>query len=148
MAPSQPRNVPLVSPGVAADGESWHGRWNFSIPAATLRKTSCTTSSASAPVTCIGEHQGQPYLALELLEGGSLEGKIAGKPQAPRDAAVLVQVLARAMQYAHSRGIVHRDLKPSNVLLTAEGTAKIADFGLAKFLHTSEGQTQEGDVVG
>jgi WD40 repeat protein len=96
----------------------------------------------------IGEHHGQPYLALELLEGGSLETKIAGKPQAPRDAAVLVQVLARAIQYAHSRGIVHRDLKPSNVLLTAEGTAKIADFGLAKFLQTTEGQTQEGDVVG
>ena len=96
----------------------------------------------------IGEHQGQPYLALELLEGGSLEAKIAGKPQAPRDAAVLVQVLARAIQYAHSRGIVHRDLKPSNVLLTAEGTAKIGDFGLAKFMQTAEGETQEGDVVG
>src|SRR6516225_3297947 len=96
----------------------------------------------------IGEHQGQPYLALELLEGGSLDAKIAGKPQAPQGAAVLVQVLARAIQYAHSRGIVHRDLKPSNVLLTAEGTAKIADFGLAKFLEATEGQTQEGDLVG
>src|SRR5215471_19264197 len=50
----------------------------------------------------IGEHQGQPYLALELLEGGSLEAKLAGKPQAPRDAATLVCVLARAIQYAHS----------------------------------------------
>ena len=48
----------------------------------------------------IGEHQGQPYLALELLEGGSLEAKIAGKPQAPRDAAGMVAVLARAIQYA------------------------------------------------
>jgi WD40 repeat protein len=96
----------------------------------------------------IGEHQGQPYLALELLEGGSLEAKTAGKPQAPRDAAVLVQVLARAIQYAHSRGIVHRDLKPSNVLLSAEGTVKIADFGLAKFLQATDGQTQEGDVLG
>jgi WD40 repeat protein len=96
----------------------------------------------------IGEHHGQPYLALELLEGGSLEAKLAGKPQAPRAAAELVQVLAQAMQYAHSRGIVHRDLKPSNVLLTAEGTAKIADFGLAKFVQATEGQTQEGDVLG
>jgi serine/threonine-protein kinase len=96
----------------------------------------------------IGEHQGQPYLALELLEGGSLEAKLAGRPQSPHDAATLVCVLARAIQYAHSRGIVHRDLKPSNVLLTAEGTAKIADFGLAKFLQAAEGQTQEGDLVG
>jgi serine/threonine-protein kinase len=56
----------------------------------------------------IGEHQGQLYLALELLEGGSLEAKLAGQPQTPRDAATLVCVLARAIQYAHSRGIVHR----------------------------------------
>jgi WD40 repeat protein len=96
----------------------------------------------------IGEHQGQPYLALELLEGGSLEAKFAGEPQASHDAAALVAVLARTVQYAHSRGIVHRDLKPSNVLLTAEGTAKIADFGLAKFLLATDGQTQEGDLVG
>jgi WD40 repeat protein len=96
----------------------------------------------------IGDYQGQPYLALELLEGGSLDAKTAGQSQAPRDAAALVQVLARTIQYAHSRGIVHRDLKPSNVLLTAEGTAKIADFGLAKFLQATEAQTQEGDVLG
>src|SRR5262249_19326643 len=91
----------------------------------------------------IGEHQGQPYLALELLEGGSLEAKIAGNPQAPRDAAMLICVLARAIEYAHRRGIVHRDLNPSNVLLTAEGTAKIGDFGLAKFLEGSDTHTQE-----
>jgi WD40 repeat protein len=96
----------------------------------------------------IGEHQGQPYLALELLQGGSLEAKLAGQPQAPCDAAALVGVLARAIQYAHGRGIVHRDLKPSNVLLTADGTAKIADFGLAKFLLATDGHTQEGDLVG
>lgn len=96
----------------------------------------------------VGEHRGQPYVALELLEGGSLEARIAGKPQAPRDAAALVQMLARAIQYAHSRGIVHRDLKPSNLLLSAEGTLKIADFGLAKFVQETEGQTQDGDMLG
>jgi WD40 repeat protein len=96
----------------------------------------------------IGEHQGQPYLALELLEGGSLEVKIAGKPHAPRAAAELVAVVARAIQHAHTRGVVHRDLKPGNLLLTADGTPKIADFGLAKFLQTTDGHTQEGDVLG
>jgi WD40 repeat protein len=96
----------------------------------------------------IGEHQGQPYLALELLEGGSLEAKIAGKPHAPRAAAELIAVVARAIQYGHTRGIVHRDLKPANLLLTADGTPKIADFGLAKFVQATDGHTQEGDVLG
>src|SRR5262249_25695952 len=96
----------------------------------------------------IGEYQGQPYLALELLEGGSLEAESAGRPQAAHEAAMLICILARAIQYAHSRGIVHRDLKPSNVLLTADGTAKIGDFGLAKFLQATDAHTLEGDLVG
>jgi tetratricopeptide (TPR) repeat protein/tRNA A-37 threonylcarbamoyl transferase component Bud32 len=96
----------------------------------------------------IGEQDGLPYFSLEYVEGGSLAKRLNGTPLPSRQAAALVETLARAMQAAHERGIVHRDLKPSNVLLTAEGTPKIADFGLAKRLDGHAGQTQTGSIVG
>src|SRR5262249_24312044 len=65
----------------------------------------------------VGECQGQPFLTLELLGGGTLADHLTGKPQDARVSALLVQTLARAVHYAHMRGIVHRDLKPANVLL-------------------------------
>ncbi len=65
----------------------------------------------------VGEHEGLPYLSLELVEGGSLKQLLAGIPQPPRASAQLVEQLARAVQHAHDAGIVHRDLKPGNVLL-------------------------------
>jgi serine/threonine-protein kinase len=95
-----------------------------------------------------GEHEGAPYFALEYVEGGSLAQKAAGTPLPPRQAAELVQTLARAMHAAHQAGIVHRDLKPANVLLTADGQPKIGDFGLAKKLEEDSGRTRSGDVLG
>jgi serine/threonine protein kinase/WD40 repeat protein len=65
----------------------------------------------------VGEQDGVPYLALEYVDGGTLEQRLAGEPQPARQAAELVETLARAMDYAHQRGVVHRDLKPANVLL-------------------------------
>src|SRR5204862_416013 len=85
----------------------------------------------------IGEADGAPFLALELLEGGSLAERARRSPQPPGEAARLVQTLARAVQHAHEQGVVHRDLKPTNVLLTATGTLKVSDFGLAKRLHAA-----------
>src|SRR5262249_52404632 len=97
-----------------------------------------------------------PYMALELVEGGTLAARLRGMPHPLRTAAALVEALARAVDYAHERGIVHRDLKPANILLavgsgqSAVGSEnedpsslptadcplptvpKIADFGLAK----------------
>jgi serine/threonine protein kinase len=70
----------------------------------------------------IGEAAGLPFVALELLEGGSLADRLAGTPQPGRQAAVLMVTLARTIHAAHRAGIVHRDLKPSNVLFDREGT--------------------------
>jgi serine/threonine-protein kinase len=97
----------------------------------------------------IGEHQGLPYFALEFVGGGSLAGRLKGAPLSDKEAAQLVEVLARAVHHAHEHGIVHRDLKPANVLLMPDGTPKIADFGLARFLGAdSGGQSADGGVVG
>jgi eukaryotic-like serine/threonine-protein kinase len=94
------------------------------------------------------EHEGRAYLALELVEGGGLDAKLEGKPLPPFEAAALLQILARAVQYAHGEGIIHRDLKPANILLRMDGIPKITDFGLAKLLANGAGDTQEGDILG
>jgi tetratricopeptide (TPR) repeat protein len=95
----------------------------------------------------IGEQAGLPYLTLEFCPGGSLAATIDRALPEPREAARLVEKLARAMHYAHERHIIHRDLKPANVLLSADGEPKITDFGLAKKLDAA-GQTQTGAVMG
>jgi serine/threonine protein kinase/tetratricopeptide (TPR) repeat protein len=110
----------------------------------------------------VGDLAGQPYLALEYVEGGSLAAKLTG-PLAPRVGAALIQTLALAVEHAHERGIIHRDLKPSNVLLSFNGAAgagavpaltpgawvpKISDFGLAKDLTNELAHTQTGVIVG
>src|SRR5262249_59792863 len=87
------------------------------------------------PIYEIGEYLGCPYFSLEFLEGGSLAGRLGGKPWRCRPAAELIETLARAIHAAHERGIIHRDLKPANVLLAADGTPKISHFALAHQLH-------------
>jgi len=103
----------------------------------------------------VGEHDGLPYLALEYVDGGSLAQHLGGRPLPPRQAAELIETLARAIHHAHERGVIHRDLKPANILLEAHGSQpvglgvpKIADIGLAKCLDTDSAQTHTGDVVG
>jgi serine/threonine protein kinase len=91
---------------------------------------------------------GRPYFAMEFLAGGNLAQKLGGSPLSPRQAAQLAQTLARATHYVHGQNIVHRDLKPANVLFTAEGTPKIADFGLAKRLDRDKALTETYMVMG
>jgi serine/threonine-protein kinase len=96
----------------------------------------------------VGECAGLPFFTLEYCAGGSLARKLDGKPLPPRDAAVLVETLAQALDAAHRKQIIHRDLKPHNVLLTEDGTPKIGDFGLAKRLDTGSDATRSGLIVG
>ena len=96
----------------------------------------------------VGEYHGRPFFSLEFCPGGTLEGKLRGVPQDPREAARLTGVLARAVHAAHEKGVIHRDLKPGNVLLAEDGTPKITDFGLAKQLDVPHSHTQSGAIVG
>jgi WD40 repeat protein len=96
----------------------------------------------------VGEADGHAFIALEFCASGSLADRQKGAPLPAREAAGLVETLARAVQAAHEAGIVHRDLKPANILLATDGTLKITDFGLCKQLDRPTGQTASGAVVG
>ena len=96
----------------------------------------------------IGEYADMPFCSLEYLSGGSLAKLIGGKPQPVAEAARILTTLASAMEVAHKRGIVHRDLKPANVLIAADGTLKVTDFGLVKRLEDDSSQTRSGSILG
>ena len=96
----------------------------------------------------VGQQHGVSYIALELVEGGTLAQKLGGKPLRAHESASLLEALARAVHFAHERGVIHRDLKPANVLLTPGGTPKIVDFGLAKQQAADTGQTMNGAILG
>ena len=101
----------------------------------------------------VGEVRGQPYFSLEFCDGGTLTEQLKGTPSVSAPSGRADRDAARAMHYAHLSGMVHRDLKPANVLLTAGGTPKITDFGLAKHstqvaTRASRGPHGHGDVHG
>ena len=99
-------------------------------------------------VFSLGDHEGLPYLEMEYASGGSLAASLDGRPRPAREAARLVETIVRAVHHAHGQGIVHRDLKPANVLLAADGSPKVTDFGLAKLLDADAGLTRTESVLG
>ena len=118
----------------------------------------------------VGEHEGQQFFAMKLVEGGSLAGKITSgsvisnqsqsanagalntdslfAEYSPPTSAALLAKIARAVHYAHQRGILHRDIKPGNILLDARGEPFLTDFGLAKLLETDSDVTQTVAMLG
>ncbi|HLN00897.1 MAG TPA: protein kinase [Bryobacteraceae bacterium] len=90
----------------------------------------------------IGEDGGIQYLAMEFIEGSPLEKRIDGKPLAVHEISDIGAQIADALDAAHAKGIVHRDIKPANVMITPRGHVKVLDFGLAKVVTASHGQSQ------
>jgi tetratricopeptide (TPR) repeat protein len=98
----------------------------------------------------IGEHEGQPYIVIPVMPGGDVESLIDQAPEhrLPLDKAIdIAKAVCRGLEFAHDKGIIHRDIKPGNVWLSADGSAKIGDFGLALAVDLSR-LTQAGMMVG
>jgi eukaryotic-like serine/threonine-protein kinase len=139
---NRPVALKLISGGAVASAEQVKRFQAEAEVAASL------THPNIVPIHEIGQHVGQHYFSMGLVEGPSLRKRLHGRPMPTREAVSLVATLARAVHYAHQRGVLHRDLKPSNIVLDREGEPHLTDFGLAKLVDQESTLTHTNAVLG
>ncbi|MEY2408226.1 MAG: eukaryotic-like serine/threonine-protein kinase, partial [Verrucomicrobiota bacterium] len=100
------------------------------------------------PVFEVGQHDGQHFFTMRLIEGSTLAHRLRGRTFPSRAAAELIAKVARAVHYAHQNGVLHRDLKPANILLDAAGEPFVTDFGLATMTEVDQALTRPESIVG
>ena len=103
---------------------------------------------AIVPIHEVGSHEGRHFISMKLVDGAGLDRSLDSFLEDQRAAASLIARVARAVDHAHRRGVLHRDIKPSNILLGADGSPYVADFGTAKLLNDDQRHTMTGWILG